>query len=84
MCWDCRGAGRFDREGGSGVWYGAEYMEHVTRNTEYVMKWCDTCRKITEHRCSDARIGPCIEDHHKKKEPEQKDMFPLPKTGDLF
>jgi hypothetical protein len=41
--------------------------EHVTRSTEYVTKWCDHCRRHTQHSCSDARVGRCVEDHRPRK-----------------
>jgi len=35
--------------------------EHYTKATEAISKWCDTCRRLTEHAVSSGRIGRCKE-----------------------
>lgn len=36
-------------------------MKHETRNTLEITKWCNTCRRMTQHRVSDRRVGTCLE-----------------------
>ena len=36
-------------------------MEHYTRNTESVLKWCNTCNRLTVHPTSGGRVGRCSE-----------------------
>ena len=38
--------------------------QHYTKGTVSVRKWCNTCRRETEHSVSDGRLGRCVEDHH--------------------
>ena len=39
----------------------ASGKEHYTRNTESVLKWCNTCMRLTKHPVSDGRVGRCGE-----------------------
>lgn len=55
-------------------------IEHYTKGTISVRKWCNTCGKETEHSVSDGRLGRCVEDHHpttpdKPAEIEQGRLF---------
>jgi hypothetical protein len=35
--------------------------EHYTRNTESVTKWCNACKRPTQHKVSGGRVGRCLE-----------------------
>lgn len=35
--------------------------QHYTRNTVSVAAWCPKCKKNTQHRVDDRRIGPCLD-----------------------
>ena len=35
--------------------------QHYTRNTVSAAAWCPRCRKQTQHRIDDRRIGPCLD-----------------------
>ena len=35
--------------------------QHYTRNTVSAAAWCSRCRKQTQHRVDDRRIGPCLD-----------------------
>ena len=37
--------------------------EHHTKNTTGTMAFCKTCNRVTLHRVSDRRLGPCTEVH---------------------
>lgn len=36
-------------------------MEHYTRNTESVTRWCNHCGRNTQHSVSAGRVGRCME-----------------------
>lgn len=36
-------------------------MEHYTRSTESVTKWCNRCARDTQHAVSAGRVGRCME-----------------------
>lgn len=40
---------------------------HYTKNTTGITRYCNTCRRNTQHYVWDGRLGPCKEDHHKDK-----------------
>jgi len=40
--------------------------EHYTRNTTGVLKFCNTCNRMTMHKVSGKKVGLCTEDHHSK------------------
>ena len=35
--------------------------QHYTRGTVSASGWCPKCRKQTQHRIDDRRMGPCLE-----------------------
>lgn len=35
--------------------------QHYTRNTVTASGWCPKCRKFTQHRIDDRRMGPCMD-----------------------
>jgi PHP family Zn ribbon phosphoesterase len=45
-----------------------EGMKHETRNTVAILKWCNTCGKMTMHGVSDRRVGLCQEHNSRAKE----------------
>ena len=58
-------------------------MKHETKNTVAILKWCNTCGKMTMHGVSDRRVGLCQEHNSRSKQPvkvekakvEQEDLF---------
>jgi len=63
--------------------------EHFPKSTLTATAWCQRCRRSTEHRIDDGRVGPCLDEKHPApplpranipkldlpKVPEQKDLF---------
>jgi ribosomal protein L44E len=48
-------------------------MEHFTRNTESITKFCRTCGRLTQHRVNNGRTGACLEhDAPKMTKAQQK------------
>ena len=35
--------------------------EHYPKNVISVSAWCDTCRRLTQHRVDHKRLGSCTE-----------------------
>jgi len=35
--------------------------EHYTKATESVLRWCNKCNCLTQHRVNSGRIGSCME-----------------------
>jgi hypothetical protein len=46
--------------------------EHYPRGTESVLKWCDTCGRLTKHRVDDVRAGRCMEHETPTESKKQK------------
>lgn len=52
--------------------------EHYTRNTSGVLKFCNTCGKMTMHKVSNKRIGLCQEPHAVGMSQKQKKQASKP------
>jgi len=60
-------------------------MQHYTKNTTGILRFCPTCNKKTMHRVDGGRVGCCTETHveglskaqekSKKKEHDQPSLF---------
>ena len=60
-------------------------MQHYTKNTIGILRFCPTCNKMTMHRVDKGRVGCCLESHisglskkqekDKKKEKNQLSLF---------
>jgi len=48
--------------------------KHHTRRTISAAAWCNKCRRQTQHRVDDRRIGPCME-CGKERPAEQKPLM---------
>lgn len=37
--------------------------QHYTHNTVSVRRWCNECRRFTDHAVAGGRVGHCLEQH---------------------
>jgi ribosomal protein L44E len=56
-------------------------MQHYTKNTTGILRFCPMCNKKTMHRVDSGRVGPCENSHIKQTFKETKKIN---KTGSLF
>jgi hypothetical protein len=56
--------------------------EHYTKDTTGVMRFCNTCNRMTLHTVFGKRLGHCVENH--VKDVEKRVYYPEDKQGSLF
>lgn len=57
--------------------------QHYTRNTVSVRRWCNECRRFTDHQVSGGQVGHCLEQHARPtaSQPKPAQQRPLFASG---